>query len=48
MILARKIVALISSKVHPDKFVKDPTMQKAATKLCTLINRIINTLKGLA
>jgi len=48
MILARAIVAKISSRVHPDKFVNDKTMQNAAAKLCTLINRINNKLKGLS
>ena len=48
MVLARMIVARISSKVHPEKFVKNPGMYKAAEKLNTLLNRIINRLKGLS
>ena len=47
MKFARWIVARVSAHIHPDKFINEPAKHYLHGKICVLVNKIVNRLKGL-
>ena len=44
---ARAIVAKVSSRIHPDKYVNEKFKKKKFEKIASLVNNVVNRLKGL-